>query len=66
MKITREDFGKEYDTLYRFISYHSQIDLVHQLNCNSILEVGHGNGLVSNHLRFIGYDVTTYDIRKSV
>ena len=50
-----------YDSKYRFISYWHQIDEVIQQNPCNILEIGIGNGFVSNYLRYKGYRVTTLD-----
>ncbi len=66
-------FKKKYDDLNRFISYFYQIDLVNQLRNTKeyentknedfkILEVGKGNGTVSDYLRKLDYQITTVDI----
>lgn len=53
--------GKGYDTWRRFISYFYQIDTLVSLEPKNILEIGIGNGLVSNQLKYYGFDVTTCD-----
>lgn len=55
-------FNSTYDSKRRFCSYWHQIDEVRKLNPSSILEVGIGNGLVSDHLKKHGYSITTVDI----
>ena len=55
-------FKPSYDTKKRFISYWHQITELIQLKPSSILEIGIGNGLVSNYLKQRGYNVTTMDI----
>ncbi|MHA1834506.1 MAG: class I SAM-dependent methyltransferase, partial [Candidatus Baldrarchaeia archaeon] len=55
-------FVLSYDSKERFISYWHQINELTQLKPSSILEIGIGNGLVSNYLKQRGYNVTTMDI----
>jgi SAM-dependent methyltransferase len=55
-------FRKEYDTKGRFISYWHQINEIILLEPNSMLEVGIGNGLVTNYLKRRDIDLTTLDI----
>jgi len=55
-------FAPSYDSKERFISYWHQINELTQLKPSSILEIGIGNGLVSNYLKQRGYNVTTMDI----
>jgi len=55
-------FRKKYDDLGRFISYYYQIDLARSLEPESILEVGVGNGTVSDYLKKAGHKVTTVDV----
>jgi len=74
-------FRKKYDTLERFISYFYQIDLVQQvaqrdanlrMHANDtntefkVLEIGKGNGTVSDCLKKLGYQLTTVDIDESL
>ena len=57
-------FRKKYDDLSRFISYFYQVDLVAVSAGDSgakILEVGIGNGTVSDYLKKLGFSVTTCD-----
>jgi len=57
-------FRKKYDDLSRFISYFYQVDLVAVSVGDSgakILEVGIGNGTVSDYLKKLGFSVTTCD-----
>lgn len=55
-------FRKEYDSKGRFISYWYQISEVLSLEAGSILEVGIGNGFVTNYLKHRGINITTLDI----
>jgi SAM-dependent methyltransferase len=55
-------FEPSYDSKERFVSYWHQINELTQLKPNSILEIGIGNGLVSNYLKQRGYNVTSIDI----
>jgi len=55
-------FALSYDSKERFISYWHQINELTRLKPSSILEIGIGNGLVSNYLKQRGYNVTTMDI----
>lgn len=59
-------FRKKYDDLNRFISYFYQIDLATEVNPETILEIGKGNGTVSDYLKKLGYKVTTADIDASL
>ena len=54
-------FRKKYDDLGRFISYFYQVDTVTDLNPKTVLEVGKGNGTLSDYLKKLGYSVTTCD-----
>ena len=53
-----------YDSKERFISYWHQIKEIKKSGCSPILEVGVGNGFVSNYLKSRGLDITTVDIDK--
>ena len=59
-------FKKKYDDLSRFVSYFYQIDLARSVNPENILEIGKGNGTVSDHLKKIGFSVTTCDFDKNL
>jgi ubiquinone/menaquinone biosynthesis C-methylase UbiE len=52
---------KKYDTLERFISYHYQIASVLKFEPETVLEVGVGNGFVTDYLARTGVKVTTVD-----
>ena len=54
--------SKSYDEKGRFCSYWHQINELRELEPDSILEIGIGNGMVSNYLKQRGYNVTTMDI----
>lgn len=64
----REDpdhyFGKSYDSKARFCSYWHQINEIISLYPDSVLEVGIGNGFVSNYLKRRQINVVTIDIAK--
>ena len=55
-------FKKSYDTKARFISYWHQIDEIVQFNPTTILEIGIGNGFVSDYLKKRSYYIKTIDI----
>ncbi len=55
-------FTESYDLKERFISYWHQINEVILLKTTNILEIGVGNGFVSNYLKGRGLKVTTLDI----
>jgi len=55
-------FDKHYDTKQRFISYWHQINEIITLKPTKLLEVGIGNGLVSDYIRKRGIDIITLDI----
>jgi ubiquinone/menaquinone biosynthesis C-methylase UbiE len=59
-------FRKKYDDLGRFISYFHQVDTVANLDPKTILEVGKGNGTLSDYLKKFGYSVTTCDFDKNL
>lgn len=61
--IPREHYTEDgYDSLGRFVSYWHQIDEVRRSEARSVLEIGVGNGFVSNYLRDRGFDVVTLDV----
>jgi len=73
IQVQKEHYLKrKYGDLNRFISYFYQIDLVQQtLGLNqrvsaSILEIGKGNGMVSDYLKKLGFEVTTCDFDGSL
>ena len=55
-------FRSAYDSKKRFCSYWHQIDEVRNQNPSSILEIGIGNGFVSEYLKRRNFSVTTVDI----
>ncbi len=67
-----EQFPKEiyedefYDSLSRFVSYYNQKKIIIDIakkdkEHTKILEVGKGNGLISEYLKQRGYDIKTFD-----
>ena len=66
-QVKKEQYFKEkYDDLRRFVSYFYQVDLTRSFKSKKILEVGIGNGTVSNYLKQQGYDITTFDFDKTL
>lgn len=61
-------FKKKYNSLERFISYFYQINLITDaVNPNGkVLEIGIGSGLVSDHLKKMGLNVTTCDFDEAL
>ena len=59
-------FQKRYDDLERFISYFYQIDLAREDKPETILEIGKGNGTVSDYLKKLDYKVTTCDFDENL
>ena len=62
-------FKSKYNNLERFISYFYQVDLITrhlELPADKILEVGVGSGLVSDHLKKMGLDITTCDFDEAL
>lgn len=57
---------KRYDNLPRFISYYHQIKTVSDLKPKNVLEIGIGNGFVSNYLKSIDIEVSTCDFDKTL
>lgn len=62
--------SESYDTLMRFISYYNQkkitIDVIKNDTEKKILEVGKGNGFLSEYLKKRLFNVKTFDNDKSV
>lgn len=52
----------DYDTKKRFCSYWHQIDEVLKVKPDNLLEIGIGNGFVSNYLKGSGIKITSMDI----
>jgi len=55
-------YQKDYDDLFRFISYYYQIELIREIQPRTILEIGLGNKFVSNYLSWHGYHIVTCDL----
>lgn len=55
-------FNRNYDTKERFVNYWHQIDEVLKLKPKNILEIGIGNGFVSNYLKKRQLDASTLDV----
>ncbi len=55
-------YGHKYDSKERFCSYWHQIQEVLLLNPKEVLEIGIGNGFVSEYLRKMGLKIITLDI----
>lgn len=60
LQVNEGHYGIKYDSLERFSSYYTQLKLVSELSPKSVIEVGIGNGLVSDYLKK-SYKVTTCD-----
>jgi len=61
-KIPESYYFQSYDTKERWMSYWYQINLALKTNSKKVLEVGFGNGTVSDCLKRAGLEVTTVDI----
>ncbi|MFX0186794.1 MAG: class I SAM-dependent methyltransferase [Candidatus Hodarchaeota archaeon] len=59
-------FIKRYFTSKRWTTYSELIRCILEINPLNILEIGPGNGLVSDILKKIGYNVKTLDIDESL
>src|SRR6056297_3237194 len=59
-------FKNKYDDLKRFVSYWHQIKQIIQLNPKNILEIGKGNGFVSDYFKKRNFKVKTLDIDKEL
>ena len=56
----------QYDYKDRWVSYWHQIDEVLKLEPKTVLEIGIGNGLVTEYLKKHGVEVKTLDIEKKL
>jgi len=68
-KKQKEDINKTVmygDSVFDFISFYNQYDLINEIQPSSILEVGIGNGKLSMYLKQMGYDVTTCDFNEKL
>jgi SAM-dependent methyltransferase len=59
-------FSDHYFEEKQLFSLSAQINSIHKLKPTNILEIGKGNGFVSDFLRKAGYSVTTFDINPSL
>jgi SAM-dependent methyltransferase len=59
-------FDKLYDYKGRFCSYWHQIDEVISLKPKRVLEIGIGNGIVSDYLKKRGLNLTTLDVNEKL
>lgn len=55
-------YHDEYDSVERFASYYKQVEYLLGCGATKILEIGVGNGLVSDYLKKKGLNVVTTDI----
>lgn len=55
-------FNPNYDNKERFVSYWHQIQEIVRLKPQKVLEIGIGNGFVSDYLRERNFDITTVDL----
>lgn len=61
-QVSPQHYENGYDHKDRWLSYFYQIETVRNTHASSVLEVGPGNGTVSEYLRRLGMRVTTVDI----
>jgi 2-polyprenyl-3-methyl-5-hydroxy-6-metoxy-1,4-benzoquinol methylase len=59
-------FGDSYFSKIQLNSLSNQLLLIYSLKPKKILEIGKGNGFVSNFLKSAGYDVITFDINPNL
>jgi SAM-dependent methyltransferase len=59
-------YVKEYENVFRFISYFYQVDLARKLKPKNVLEIGIGNKTVSNYLKHHGIKVDSCDYDKNL
>jgi len=65
-QVTKDHYEEGYDTLSRWISYHYQIKSILETKSKNVLEIGVGNGVVSDYLRKQKLKVTTCDFDNSL
>jgi ubiquinone/menaquinone biosynthesis C-methylase UbiE len=63
-QVNKKHYKKDYDDLRRWISYHYQIKTIIKTKPKKVLEIGKGNGLVSDYLKKSKIKVTTCDFDK--
>lgn len=61
-QVEKTHYSVSYDTKERFSSYWTQIQLVHELSCPPVLEIGIGNKFVNDYLKKTGVEVSSVDI----
>lgn len=61
-QVPKDHYYRGYDNKERWMDYWYQIDAVLNTGKERVLEVGIGNGVVSDYLRKMGLNVTTVDI----
>lgn len=61
-QVTRAHYNARYRDQERWLSYYHQLALIHELSVKTVLEVGPGEGIVTDVLRKDGLSVTTCDI----
>lgn len=66
VQVKKDHYFRNYDDLYRFISYFYQIDIIKECRPKKILEIGVGNKTVYNYLKQNSYDVVSCDFDKSL
>lgn len=67
MKIIKEQYlHREYNTPRRWMSYWYQIQEILDRKPHKLLEIGKGNGIVTNYIDRVGIEVTTCDIEKKI
>ncbi|VVB74516.1 Ubiquinone biosynthesis O-methyltransferase [uncultured archaeon] len=67
VQVKRQHYNNSgYNSIFRFLSYQHQIELILGLKPKKILEIGVGNKTLSNYLKQSGLSITTCDIDKSL
>jgi len=61
LQVDAAHYDGGYDALYRWISYWYQVREIKRLKPEAVLEIGVGNGTVSNVLSRNGIELTTFD-----
>lgn len=65
-QVNRKHYKEGYDNLRRWISYHYQIKTILETKSKKVLEIGVGNGVVSDYLKKQKISVKTCDFDKSL
>ncbi len=66
IQVDKDHYKKEYNSVPKFISYFYQIDITEQLKPKRILEIGVGNGIVSNYFKTNYNNIDTCDFEKKL